>query len=133
MGWILTHGQLNGMYFNLAYTGDREGYGLREEGRGNAPLPRVWIIERVVDTPEGPRLEVWGEKVAEGFIEGWYDEREYSDHMGQWSDDAYEASWVEMRYRGEWLEKPDALAVTGDPRAEAVPSTPHGKPHEFPL
>jgi hypothetical protein len=131
MGWILTHGQLNGMYFNLAYSGDREGYGLREGGRGNAPLPRVWIIERVVDTPERPRLEVWGHEVApDGWTEAWWNESEYSDLLRQSSDDA---DWVPTLLRHESVERPDAVAVTGDPRAEAVPSTPHGKPHEFPL
>ena len=104
MRWKLTHGQFHGMYFNLAYRGDMLGFG---PGCGR-PVRRTWIIRRVIDTPDGPRLEVWGEKVAAGFIEGWYDERECSD--------------VEQRCRGEWTEKPDAVGVTGDPRAEAVPS-----------
>jgi hypothetical protein len=110
------------MYFNLAYRGDRRGYG---------PHPRVWIIERVVDTPAGPRLEVWGHEVApDGWTETWWNESEYGDLLRQSSDDAY---WVPTLLRYESVERPEAVALSGDPRAEAVPSTPHGKPHEFPL
>jgi hypothetical protein len=66
-------------------------------------------------------LEVWGLKVAEGFTPGWFSEAEYSRYLEQVPDRDWLASDVEMRSPGPLAEKPDPLALTGCPEAEAIP------------
>jgi hypothetical protein len=67
-------------------------------------------------------LEVWGLPLAEGFVPGWFNEAEYRDYLATVPDRDWLSGDVELRSPGPLMDKPDALALTGDPAAEAIPA-----------
>jgi hypothetical protein len=81
-----------------------------------------WVIRRVVETLEGPRLEHWGVRLSEDFTEGWFDPLRYSDYLRQVSTYDWLCGAVELRSDGPLPAKPDAAGLTGCPEAEAIPA-----------